>query len=220
MGAGQEIIAALPGSDLLADIERVLFTEEQIRLRLDELAAELTRSLEWIFQPGSGVRGLTFLGLLNGSIIFLADLLRRIPLPVQIDCLSVASYHGTASTGEIRFRQVDLPCLSGRWVLLLDDIFDSGLTLTRVRERILRESQVAGLTTCVLLRKQVARRTDFEPDFSGFKIGPEFVVGYGLDYFEHYRNLPFIGVLTPEAIARGATFSPQPKQAMPSAPGA
>lgn len=191
------------GADPRQDIERILLTEEQIHRRLDELAAELTSALAWIFQPESQTKGLTFLALLNGSVVFLADLLRRIPLPVQIDCLSVASYHGTSSTGHIRFRQAELPDLKGRWVVLLDDIFDSGLTLSRVRERLLAEAQVSGVTTCVLLRKDLPRQVELEPDFAGFTIGPEFVVGYGLDYFEQYRNLPFVGVLKAEAIERG-----------------
>lgn len=183
------------------DIARILLTEEQIHRRLDGLAVELTRDLSAL------EGGITFLALLKGSFVFLADLLRRIPLPLQIDCLSVSSYHGTASTGKIVFRQNQLPDLMGRQVVLLDDIFDSGLTLWRVRERLLEEAGVRGLKTCVLLRKEVARSIDFEPDYSGFSIGNEFVVGYGLDYFEEYRHLPYIGVLTPEAIARGKSTS-------------
>lgn len=190
------------GDALLDDIDRILLTEKQIGTRLDELADELTQDLRRISTGSGSVQGVTFLALLNGSIVFLADLLRRIPLPVQVDCLSVASYHGTRSTGQITFRQTHLPDLRNRWVVLLDDIFDSGLTLSSVRERVLAESGVAGVTTCVLLRKEIPRAIPLEPDHFGFSIGSEFVVGYGLDYFENYRNLPFIGVLKPSAIAR------------------
>lgn len=174
------------------DIEEILFHETTILSRLDSLAREITREYRG--------KDLTIIALLNGSFVFLADLLRRIPLPLQIDCLSVASYRGTKSTGSLQFRQTSLPDVAGRHVLLLDDILDSGLTLSTVRKKLLAQPGVLGVKTCVLLAKAIPREEDLHADFTGFEIGNEFVVGYGLDYNEHYRNLPFIGVLSPSAI--------------------
>jgi hypoxanthine phosphoribosyltransferase len=182
-----------PVPALWTDVERVLISEEQIFQRLDELALEITRDYQG--------HDFTIVAVLNGSFVFFADLQRRIPLPLQIDCLSVASYHGTQSTGQLTFRQNPLPDLQGRHVLILDDILDSGLTLQEVRRAIAEQPGVCSVKTCVLLDKQVPRAEFLHADYTGFAIGNEFVVGYGLDYNERYRNLPFIGVLRPEAIA-------------------
>jgi hypoxanthine phosphoribosyltransferase len=128
-------------------------------------------------------------------------LLRRIPLPLKLDCLSVASYHGgTKTTGELIFRQVSLPDIAGRHVLLLDDILDSGVTLASIREKI-KTAGPLSIGICVLLDKKKTRLRAVEPDYIGFEIEDEFVVGYGLDYMERYRNLPCIGVLKGELIA-------------------
>src|SRR5438552_6456581 len=111
------------------DLDRILFDEQTILHRLDELAAEITRQYQ--------DRELTVIAVLNGSLIFMADLLRRIPLPLKLDCLSVASYHGgTKSSGEVVFKQVLLPGVEGRHILILGDIFDSGLTLTAIRRKL------------------------------------------------------------------------------------
>jgi hypoxanthine phosphoribosyltransferase len=182
-----------PPPALWTDVERVLISEAEILRRLDELAEEITRDY-------SGL-DVTMLAILNGSFVFFADLQRRIPLPLQIDCLSVASYHGTQSSGRLTFRQHPLPDLRGRHVLILDDILDSGLTLQEVRRAIAEQPGVLSVKTCVLLDKKVPRAEFLHADYTGFPIGNEFVVGYGLDYNERYRNLPFIGVLRPEAIA-------------------
>lgn len=179
-----------------ADLERVLFDEATIHRRLDELAARITKDY--------GDRELTVVAILNGSVILMADLLRRIPLPLKLDCLSVASYHGgTKSMGELMFRQVSLPDIAGRHVLILDDILDSGVTLATIRQKL----ETAGPLTvriCVLLVKKRERVRAVEPDYVGFEIADEFVVGYGLDYMERYRNLPCIGVLRKELIAASA----------------
>jgi hypoxanthine phosphoribosyltransferase len=175
------------------DLERVLFDETAILRRLDELAARITQDYR--------DRELTVIAVLNGSLIFMADLLRRIPLPLKLDCLSVASYHGgTKSTGEVVFRQVALPDVLDRHILILDDILDSGLTLNAIRRK-LEEANPRSVRVCVLLEKQIPRAAPIEADYIGFKIGGEFVVGYGLDYMERYRNLPCIGVLRKELIA-------------------
>lgn len=169
-------------------LERVLFRAEEIATRLDELAAEITRDYQG--------KELSVLAVLNGSLIFMAALLRRIPLPLQLDCLRVKSYHGgTVSTGHVEFDRTALPRIDGRHVLLLDDILDSGHTLAAIIETIKSGANIQSLKSCVLLRKLKRRSRPVEADYVGFDIEDEFVVGYGLDYQEQYRNLPLIGVL-------------------------
>jgi hypoxanthine phosphoribosyltransferase len=179
-----------------ADLERVLFDEATIHRRLDELAARISEDYR--------ERELTVIAILNGSLILMADLLRRIPLPLKLDCLSVASYHGgTKTIGELVFRQVSLPDVAGRHVLILDDILDSGVTLATIREKLEAVGPLS-VRICVLLEKTKTRVRAVEPDYVGFEIADDFVVGYGLDYLEHYRNLPCIGVLRKELIAQTA----------------
>jgi hypoxanthine phosphoribosyltransferase len=181
---------------MVSDIAKVLYHESTILSRLDELAHQITTDYAG--------KELTVIAILNGSFIFMADLLRRVRLPLQVDCWSVSSYHGTKTTGQINFRQTQLADVRGRHVLLLDDILDSGLTIHAIRERIEKESGAASLRVCVLLRKNVRRTHGVDADYAGFDIPDEFVVGYGLDYNERYRNLPFIGVLNEEGIRRYA----------------
>lgn len=182
---------------MLNDIERTLFHEQTILRRLDELGATITRDYQG--------RELTVLAVLNGSIFFMADLLRRIQLPLRLDCISVSSYHGgTESTGTVTFDRKSLPDMNGRHVLILDDILDTGRTLHAMRSRLEREAKPLSVRICTLLRKQKARAEELEADYVGFEIGDEFVVGYGLDYMERYRNLPFIGVLKRDVLAPGA----------------
>ncbi len=176
------------------DIERTLFHEQTILRRLDELAAEITADYEG--------RELTVIAVLNGSIFFMADLLRRIQRPLSLDCLSVSSYHGgTESSGTVSFDQTSLPDVDGRHVLILDDILDTGRTLHAICKRLKEEANPASIRICVLLRKNKERDEEMEADYSGFDIDDEFVVGYGLDYQERYRNLPYIGVLKQEVFA-------------------
>ncbi len=175
------------------DVARTLFHASTIQARLDEMAQILTADYEG--------KDLTALAILNGSMMFAADLLRRLPLQLQVACLSVASYHGgTESSGVVQFLQSALPEVKGRHVLLLDDILDSGRTLFAIREKILRECAPAAVNVCVLLRKRKERAEDVPADYVGFDIDDEFVVGYGLDYREKYRNLPYLGVLKPEIV--------------------
>jgi hypoxanthine phosphoribosyltransferase len=170
------------------DLKRVLYSEQEIAARLDQLAAQITEDYQG--------RELTVLAILNGSLIFMSDLLRRIPLPLQLDCLRVKCYYGgTVSTGRVEFDHAALPLVRGRHVLLLDDILDSGNTLAAITETIRLESAPLSLKSCVLLRKMKKRDWVTQADYVGFDIEDEFVVGYGLDYQERYRNLPFIGVL-------------------------
>jgi hypoxanthine phosphoribosyltransferase len=171
-----------------SDLKRVLFSEVEIATRLDQLAVQITEDYQG--------KDLTVLAILNGSLIFMSDLLRRIPLPLQLDCLRVKSYFGgTASTGRVEFDHAALPLVHGRHVLLLDDILDSGNTLASITETIRLEAGPLSLKSCVLLRKMKKRSLSIEADYVGFDIEDEFVVGYGLDYQERYRNLPLIGVL-------------------------
>jgi hypoxanthine phosphoribosyltransferase len=179
-----------------ADLDRILFDEATIHRRLDELAAKISHDYR--------DRELTVIAILNGSVILLADLLRRIPLPLKLDCLSVASYHGgIKSSSELVFRQVSLPNVAGRHVLILDDILDSGITLASIREK-LETAGPLSVRICVLLEKKKSRARAVVPDYVGFEIADEFVVGYGLDYMERYRNLPSIGVLRKDLIAQTA----------------
>jgi hypoxanthine phosphoribosyltransferase len=181
-----------------ADLDRILFHETTILQRLDQLAAEISedyRQLE-----------LTVIAVLNGSLMFMADLLRRIPLPLKLDCLSVASYHGKAQTsGEIIFKQIALPDVLDRHILILDDILDSGHTLAAIREK-LETAKPRSVRVCVLLSKKKRRARHVDADYIGFEIEDEFVVGYGLDFMEQYRNLPYIGVLRKELIAEPAGY--------------
>ncbi len=176
--------------NMQANLERILFDEKTILRRLDELAAQISADYHGC--------ELTVIAILNGSLIFMADLLRRIPLPLKLDCLSVASYHGGLQTsGELIFRQVASPDVAGRHILLLDDILDSGTTLDAIQER-LETASPRSVRICVLLRKTKLRQRAIDADYIGFDIADEFVVGYGLDYMERYRNLPYIGVLRKE----------------------
>ena len=182
---------------MLNDIERTLFHEQTILSRLDELGAQISRDYDG--------RELTVIAVLNGSILFVADLMRRIQLPLRLDCISVSSYHGgTESSGTVTFDQTSLPDVAGRHVLILDDILDTGRTLHAIRKRLHEEASALSVRICVLLRKEKVRAEELDADYVGFDIGDEFVVGYGLDYREQYRNLPFIGVLKHGALAEEA----------------
>ena len=175
----------MPG--LEDDIERVIFHEAAIHGRLDEIARRITADYAG--------KELTVLAVLNGSLIFVADLLRRIPLPLKLDCISVSSYHGgVESTGNIVFDQISMPDIHERHVLIVDDILDTGQTLDAIRRKLSAEARPRTVKICVLLRKVKARLVAVEPDYVAFDIADEFVVGYGLDYREKYRNLPFVGV--------------------------
>ena len=172
------------------DIERILFHAATIQARIDELAARITDDYQG--------KELTVVAVLTGALMFTADLLRRIPLPLKLDCVSVSSYHGgTETSGEVKFDQLSLPDIEGRHVLVVDDILDSGLTLDAITRRFGKECGPLSVRVCVLLSKRRERRKEVDAEYVGFEIDDEFVVGYGLDYQERYRNLPFVGVLKP-----------------------
>ncbi|MBC7980574.1 MAG: hypoxanthine phosphoribosyltransferase [Armatimonadetes bacterium] len=169
------------------DIERVLVDEAVIQKRLDSMAKEIEKD----FPEGPVV----VIILLKGALVFAADLLRRVPRQLSIECLNVASYHGgLESSGQVDFLDRHFPVVKGMHVLLLDDILDTGRTLAAVAKRLKEEGAIA-VHTGVLLAKDKKRAENVQADYVGFEIGDEFVVGYGLDYKGRYRNLPYVGVL-------------------------
>ena len=172
-------------------IAHVLLDEPAIHRRLDQVSAQITEDYR-----GSP---LTVVGVLTGAVMVLADLLRRIPLPLRLECIRVASYHGgTSSSGTVTFDQISLPDVRERDVLVVDDILDTGLTLGAIKRKLCEEGHPNSLRIFTLLRKKRSRLDPVEADYTGFDIEDQFVVGYGLDYQGRYRNLPFIGVLRQE----------------------
>ncbi len=172
------------------DLERVLVSEAEIEHRLKALGAEISSCY--------GGEEVTVIAIVNGAVFFTADLLRRLTSPVRLDCLRVSSYRNNTRPETapriLDTLQIDL---EGRHVLLIDDILDTGRTLSVVVDE-LRKRKPASLRTCVLLDKKVRREVAIEADFVGFTIPDRFVVGYGLDFAERYRNLSCIGVLKPD----------------------
>jgi hypoxanthine phosphoribosyltransferase len=166
----------------------VLIPADRIRERLDEMAGEIVASY--------GGRPVTVVGILTGCVVFMADLIRRIDLPLRVAFLTASSYRGeTTLPGKLVIRDDLLPPdIAGRHVLLLDDILDTGKTLTRVVAHLI-DLGAESVKVGVLLRKLGRQEVPFEPDFVGFTIPDKFVIGYGLDYNDEYRQLPFIGVL-------------------------
>lgn len=174
--------------DMMQDIERVLVTEEELHRRIREMGAQLTAEY-------AGKNPLV-VGILRGVVPFYAEMALAIRTPCQWDFLSVSSYAGTESTGTLTFRKdLDID-IRDRHVLILEDILDSGRTLKYIRELLLERSP-ASLKICTLLDKPSGRTVELEADYTCFTIPGAFVVGYGLDYDDYYRNLPFVGVLKP-----------------------
>ncbi len=177
---------------LEADVETILFRREQIERRVRELAREIAA----VYEVEEG--GLTLVPILSGSIIFLADLIRELPVKMKIALVQISAYPGaTTRAGKPRTIMQLSGDVRGRHVLVVDDIFDTGGTIRAVHAMI-REHQPASLRTAVLLRKPAKAPPDVQVDFVGFDIEDLFVVGYGLDFDDLYRNLPHIGVLRPE----------------------
>ncbi len=186
------------------DIDHILIDRDTISRRLDELAKEVAADLQAETESESGKNSsgspgeITLVPILTGSIIFLADLIRRLPLPMQIRVMSVTSYPGTATSSKgasIEAALTKLPeDLSSNHVLIVDDILDSGNTLRLVKQTIEQRNPIS-LRTCVLLRKKIPSAMSFDVDYVAFDIPDEFVVGYGLDFNDYYRNLPDIVTL-------------------------
>lgn len=172
------------------DLASVLFTETQIKRRVRGLAREIKQFY--------GKREFTIVALINGAVMFTADLMREIENPVRLDCIRVSSYGAmTKSVGAPQILAEITLDIANRDVLIVDDILDTGKTLALVTA-IARKLKPASLRSCVLLDKKARREVEFEADFVGFKIPNKFVVGYGLDFAERYRNFPCIGVLKAE----------------------
>ena len=184
-------------TDLHADIGEVLLTEEQIQAKVAELGQRI--AADYAGRP------LTLVSVLKGSLPFMADLMRAIDLPLRIDLMEVSSYGGatTESSGLVRILKDLSASIAGEDVLIVEDIIDTGLTLNYLI-RYLRGKNPATLRICTLLDKPARRLVDIQVDYLGFTIPDQFVVGYGLDYGEYYRNLRFVGVLRPEVYSGGA----------------
>lgn len=167
---------------------KVLLSAEQIQKRVAELAEQVAATYHGT--------PLTIVGVLTGSLMLLADLVRHLNMPLRIGFIQASSYRGTSTDpGQLHIDPALLPDVRGRHVLLLDDILDTGQTLAHLKV-MFQELDVASLRIGVLLRKRARQRVPLEPDFCGFEIPDAFVVGYGLDYNDEYRNLPYVAVLS------------------------
>lgn len=173
------------------DIQQILLTEEQIKIRIRELGEVLTAEY--------ADKDPVIVGVLKGVVVFYADMLREIKVPCQIDFMWLSSYAGTNSTGSLIVRQDVTADIKGRHVLILEDIYDTGNSL-EFTVKHLKKKEPASLKICTLLDKPERRKPGItlQADYVGFTIPNAFVVGYGLDYNEKYRNLPFVGILKPE----------------------
>lgn len=176
---------------MINDMKSILITEEQIRAKVKELAEQISKEYAG--------KDPVFIGVLKGVVIFFADMVRSIDIPCEIDFMSIASYSGTTTTGRTEIRKDVSVDIKGRHVVILEDIFDTGTSLTFTVNHLLNK-EPASLKVCTFLDKPDRRRPGItlKPDYVGYTIPNEFVVGYGLDFNEHYRNLPYIGVLKPE----------------------
>jgi len=173
-------------------IEKVLLSEEQIQAKVQEMAAQLATEY--------ADKDPIFVGVLKGVVIFFADMVRKMRFPCEIDFMCISSYGGINSTGNIVVKKDISADIKGRHVVILEDIYDTGNSLTFVRDYLLAK-EPASLKICTLLDKPERRKpgVTLKPEYVGFTIPNEFVVGYGLDFDEQYRNLPYIGILKPEA---------------------
>ncbi len=166
---------------------KVLLSEEQLRAGVQRMAQQIKVNYE--------DRPLTIIGVLTGSVVLVADLIRLLDMPLRVGVVMASSYRGATTTrGSLIVNSDLMPDISGRNVLLVDDIFDTGHTIAKLTEHVQQMGPIS-VKTAVLLRKQGRQEIDFEPHFVGFEIPNEFVVGYGLDYQDAYRNLPYVAAL-------------------------
>ena len=177
---------------MVNDISEILLSEEQIQSKVKELAAQLSKEYEG--------KDPIFVGVLKGVVMFYADFVKNFEGHCQMDFMWISSYAGTSSTGNMVVKKDVSADIEGRHVVILEDIFDTGSSLEFTYHQLLSKNP-ASLKICTLLDKPERRRAGItvKPDYTGFVIPNKFVVGYGLDFNEHYRNLPFVGVLKPEA---------------------
>ena len=177
-----------------SEVERILINDDAIARRI----REMSRNIERDFKR----KEMVVVSLLNGTVMFLADLIRNLSLPLRLDFIGVSSYGAGTESGDLVFTKELRLDVQGRDVLLVDDILDTGKTLYRVLGK-LQALKPRRIKTCVLLNKAARRTEDVEADYVGFEIPDFFVVGYGLDFAERYRNLPFVGVLHPHVYKQG-----------------
>lgn len=172
------------------DIDHILLTEEDLQKRIQEIGAEITKDF-------ADSEDFVMVSVLKGSILFMSDLMRAIDLPLSIDFMVVSSYGaGTVSSGAVKIiKDLDI-VLANKDILIVEDILDSGRTLSYLT-RMLKDRGAKSIKICTLLDKPARREADVQADYVGFEVPDEFVVGYGLDYDEKYRNLPYVGVLKP-----------------------
>lgn len=176
--------------NILNDIEKTLVTKEELDAKVQELANQIAADYE--------DKNPVFLGILKGSFVFMADLMRKINIYCDIDFMAVSSYGNRSTTsGAVKINKDLSQDIEGRHVVIIEDILDSGVTLSYLKSYLMNRNP-ASISICTLLDKPARRKADIKADYFGFDIPDEFVVGYGLDYAERYRNLPFIGVLKPE----------------------
>ena len=173
------------------DMKEILLTEEQIQTKVKELAAQISKDYAG--------KNPIFVGVLKGVVIFFADMVRSVDIPCEIDFMSISSYSGANSTGRTEIRKDVSVDIKDRHVVILEDIFDTGTSLTFTVNHLLNK-QPASLAVCTFLDKPERRKPGVTliPEYVGYTVPNEFVVGYGLDYNERYRNLPYIGILKPE----------------------
>ncbi|MGM8215694.1 hypoxanthine phosphoribosyltransferase [Bacillaceae bacterium W0354] len=171
------------------EIEKILFTEEEIQNKLKELAKIITEKFDKKFPLAIGV--------LKGAMPFMSDLLKRVDTHIEMDFMDVSSYEGVKSTGEVKIIKDLNTSVEGRDLLIIEDIIDSGLTLSYLVD-LFKYRKANSITIVTLLDKPSGRKSNIKADLVGFEVPDAFVVGYGLDYEERYRNLPYIGVLKPE----------------------
>lgn len=177
------------------DISEVLYTEDQVRRRVAEIGAALTEEYADVAERGEGI---VLLSVLRGAAIFMADLAREIKVPLEMDFMAVSSYgNGVKSSGEVKIVKDLSSNIRGKHVIIAEDILDSGLTLSYLL-RNLQSRQPASIEVVTLLRKLTRQQAKINCKYVGFECPDQFIVGYGLDYSERYRNLPYIGVLKPE----------------------
>lgn len=179
---------------MYSDIQEVLYSEEQIQAKIKELGEKISIDYEG--------RNPLVICVLKGAFVFMADLVKRITIPLELDFMAVSSYgQSTKSSGVVKIiKDLDVP-VEGRHVLIVEDIIDSGLTLSYLID-VLERRNALSISVVALFNKPARRTVELEPDYEGFGLPDEFIVGYGLDYAEKYRNLPFVGVLKPEIYTR------------------
>ena len=171
------------------DIERILISEEEIQKKVAEMGKKISED----FRDKDPL----FVGVLKGCFIFMADLMRYVDIHCSMDFMAVSSYSGTSSTGAVKINKDLSEDIEGRHVIIVEDILDSGVTLSYLKQYLMVRKP-ASISIATLMDKPARRKADVYADYSCFEIPDAFVVGYGLDYNERYRNLPYIGVLKPE----------------------